>query len=193
VKRRAVLSTGVAAAAGLAGCLGETEYRITGASADAAPAPLSVSVRVVDADATVEGPAAVVLSLANDGADPVRVRSYGVWPFGVLALAPSPTPGDRGRPTRLFSPSYAASDRVEVGRGGASVSMDGTPLRRTLAAGERVERRYELHGEDVQGSGTWYVVQNFDGRASGYATGDDWTRLDYRVRLGIEAIGRLPV
>jgi hypothetical protein len=131
--------------------------------------------------------------LENDGDEPIRIRSYGVWPFGVLALAPSPTPGESAWKTTLFSPSYEASDRVEVDRGGSSMSMDGTPITGTLGPEETVSRRYELRGDDLSHAGTHFVVEKFDGRASEYAVEDGWEPLDYRIRLTIEETGRLPV
>jgi hypothetical protein len=147
----------------------------------------------VVADATIEHPAALTLTLENTGDEPVRIRSYGVWPFGVLAVAPAPTPGEDAWTTTLFSPSYEATDRVEVSRGGSSMSMDGTPVTRMLDPGETVNRRYELHGDDISRAGTYYVVENFEGRASSYSMGNGWKSLEYRVRLTIEEKERLPV
>jgi hypothetical protein len=193
VNRRTFLAASTLSVAGVSGCLGDAEYRITDAATEASPGPLSMSVRLAAADATIEHPAVLALSLENTGAQPVRVRSYGVWPFGVLALAPSPTPGEDTWRTTLFSPSYETTDRVAVDRGGSSMSMDGTPITRGFAPGETVERRYELHGDELPHAGTYYVVEKFDGRASQYARGDDWTAFEYRVRLGIKETGRVPI
>jgi len=193
VKRRTFLTTSALSVASLSGCLGDPEYRITNTAAEASLPPISLSVRLQVADATIEHPAALTLTLENTADDPLRIRSYGVWPFGVLALAASPTPSEDTLNTTLFSPSYETTDRVEVSRGGSSLSLDGTPITRSLDPGERVSSRYELRGDGLPGSGTYYVVQNFDRRVSRYSAGDDWKRLKYRIRLSIEEKQRLPM
>jgi hypothetical protein len=193
MKRRRFLTAGALSMAGLSGCLGDTEYRITDSTGESPTTGISTTVRLVAAEATIEHPAALALSLENTADEPVRIRSYGVWPFGVLALAPSPAPDEGTWKTTLFSPSYETSDRVEVDRGGSSMSMDGTPITRPLEPGRTVSRRYELHGDDLPRAGRYYVVQRFDERASRYSTGDDWKLLRYRVRLDIEEKRRLPV
>lgn len=193
MKRRTFLTASSLSIVGLSGCLGDTEYRVTDTAVDTSLEQLSLSVRLPVAAATIEHPAALAFTLENDGDEPIRIRSYGVWPFGVLALAPSPTPGESAWKTTLFSPSYEASDRVEVDRGGSSMSMDGTPITGTLGPDETVSRRYELRGDDLSHAGTHFVVEKFDGRASEYTVEDGWEPLDYRIRLTIEETGRLPV
>lgn len=193
MKRRTFLATSTLSVAGLSGCLGDTEYRITNAATEVSLEGLSMSVRLASANATIERPAALTLALENTGEEPVRIRSYGVWPFGVLALAPSPTPGEDTWKTTLFSPSYEATDRIEVGRGGSSLSLDGTPITRALEPDETVTRRYELRGDDLPRAGTHYIVDKFDGRAPRYSSGDDWKPLGYQIRLSIEEKQRLPV
>ncbi|RDZ33764.1 MULTISPECIES: hypothetical protein [unclassified Haloferax] len=192
MKRRTFVTASTLSVAGLSGCLGDTEYRIADTAVETPLEGLSLSVDLAVADATIEHPAALTLSLENTADDPIRIRSYGVWPFGVLALAPSLTPSEDTWKTTLFSPSYEASTRVEVGRGGSSLSLDGTPITRPLDAGESVSRRYELRGDDLSGSGTQYVVDRFERKASRYATGDDWNALDYRLRLSIDEKRRFP-
>ena len=193
MKRRDFLMAGALSITGLSGCLGDTEYRLTEIATDDSAGPLSVSGRLAVADATIEHPAELVLTLENAGDKPVRIRSYGVWPFGVLAVASSPTPDDETWKTTLFSPSYEATDRVEASPGGASMSMDGTPITKPLGAGATTTVRYELHGDDLPRAGTYYVVEKFDGRASEFATGDDWQMLEYQARLEIEQRRRLPL
>lgn len=193
MKRRTFLAASTLSIAGLSGCLGDTEYRITDTAAETPPEGLSMSARLAVADVTIEHPARLALTLKNTGDEPIRIRSYGVWPFGVLAIAPSPTPGENTWKTTLFSPSYEETDGVEVGRGGASLSMDGTPITRPLEPGETVSGRYELHGDDLPRAGTYYVVEKFEGHAPQYSTGDGWNTLEYRVRLGIEKKERWPV
>lgn len=193
MKRRTFLTASTLSIAGLSGCLGDAEYQISDTATDASLEPLSISVRIAVADATIEHPAVLALTLENTGDEPTRIRSYGVWPFGVLAVAPLPTPDEDAWTTTLFSPSYEATDRVEVSRGGSSISMDGTPVIRTLDPGETVSKRYELHGDDLPRVGTYYVVENFEGRDSSYSSDDSWKPLEYRVRLTIEEKERLPV
>jgi len=193
MKRRTFLTASTLSIAGLSGCLGDTEYRITNTATETPLDSLSLSVRLAVADATIEHPAALSLTLENTADDPIRIRSYGVWPFGVLALAPSPTPGEDTWKTTLYSPSYEASTRVEVDRGGSSMSLDGTPITRPLNPGESISRRYELRGDDLPSAGTHYIVEKFDGRDSRYSRGDDWETLEYQIRLGIEEKRRLPM
>lgn len=193
MKRRAFVATSTLSVAGLSGCLGDAEYRITNTAAETPLEGISLSVGLAVADATIEHPAALTLTLTNTADEAIRIRSYGVWPFGVLALAPSPTPGEDTWKTTLFSPSYETTDRVEVDRGGSSMSLDGTPITRSLNPGESVSRRYELRGDDLPRAGTYYVVDNFDGRASQYSRDTDWDTLEYQLRLSIEEQGKLPV
>lgn len=193
MKRRAFLTASTLSVAGLSGCLGDTEYRITDAATETSLDSLSLSVRLAVADATIEHPATLALTLENTADDPIRIRSYGVWPFGVLALALSPTPGEDTRKTTLYSPSYETSTRVEVGRGGSSISLDGTPITRPLNPGGSISRRYELHGDDLPSAGTYYVVRKFDRRASRYSMGDDWETLGYQIRLSIDKKRRVPM
>ena len=193
MKRRTFITASVLPIAGLSGCLGDTEYQINNTAIETSLDSLSLSVRLAVADATIERPAALRLTLVNTADEPIRIRSYGSWPFGVLALAPSPTPGEDTRRTTLFSPSYETTDRVEVDRGGSSLSVDGTPITQPLDAGESVTRRYELHGDDIPNGGMYYIVEKFDGQASRYSRDDDWRTLEYQLRLSIDEKRRLPM
>lgn len=189
MKRRAFLGASGLAVTGLSGCLGDTEYRVAEAAAENSPEPLSVSVTLAVPTATVEHPAELAFTLENAADEPVEIRSYGVWPFGVLALAPSPTPDENAWTTTLYSPSYEASDRVEVRPGRSGMSLDGRPLTRALDPGASVSGRYVLHGDDLPRPGTYYVVE----KSSAYRTGEEWTPLDYRIRTVVAERGRLPL
>lgn len=193
MKRRTFLAASTLSVAGLSGCLGDTEYRIVNTAAESSLERLSLSVRLAVADATIEHPAAITLTLENTADESIRIRSYGVWPFGVLALAPSPTPDEDTWKTTLFSPSYETADRIEIDRGGRSLSLEGTPITRPLQPGESVSRRYELRGDDLSRAGTYHVVERFDGRASRRSKGDDWEPFEYQIRLAIEEKRRLPM
>ena len=78
MKRRTFLTASTLSIAGLSGCLGDTEYRITNTATETSPDSLSLSVRIAVAGATVEHPAALTLTLENTADDPIRIRSYGV-------------------------------------------------------------------------------------------------------------------
>ncbi|WP_363465343.1 hypothetical protein [Halogeometricum borinquense] len=191
MKRRAFLAASTLSIAGISGCLGDTEYRVTEMTTKELTGPLSVSVDLTAANAVIEHPAEFTLMIENTGDDPVRIRSYGVWPFGILSLAQSPNPGEGEWRTTLFSPSYKTSDRVEVKPNGMSLSSE--PLIRALESGETVTRQYKLHGADLSSAGTYYTVPDFDGRGSSHTTGDDWTPLDYHAKLTITEKKRLPL
>ena len=187
------MTAGALALTGLSGCLGDTEYRLSDVAVESSPDALNIGVTAPVPRATIEHPAAIELSLENATEESVRIRSYGVWPFGVLALAPTPTPTEDTWTTTLFSPAYEQSDRVDVKRGGAGMSMSGDPITRVLDPGDTVKQRYELHGEDVTRAETYFVVPNFEDHASHFATSNDWQSLDSRIRVAVEAESTLPL
>lgn len=193
VNRRTFITASALSITGISGCLGDTEYRITDTATETPLNSLSLSVRPTVADAAIEHPATLILTLENMANDPIRIRSYGVWPFGVLALAPSPTPSEDMRKTMLYSPSYETSTRVEIDRGGSSISLNGTPVTRPLNPGESISRRYELRGDNLPSAGMHYIVEEFDGRVSQYLRGDNWETLKFQIRLSIEEKQRVPI
>ncbi|RDI69887.1 hypothetical protein [Halopelagius longus] len=193
MKRRAVLATGALSLVGLAGCLGDTEYRVTDATVESSPGPLALSVRITTPGAVIEHPADLELTLTNQGERPVQIRSYGVWPFGALSLTTSSTSDENRLDVHLYSPAYEESDSVEVGPGRASMRVDGEPLTRTLDAGASATTLYHLYGDDLSRPGTYYVVQTFDGNESEYSTGNEWTTFDPRVAVTIEEVSQLPL
>lgn len=193
MKRRAFLATSALSVAGLAGCLGDTEYRVTNTTVESSTAPLALSARITTPRAVIEHPAALELTLENEGEQPIRIRSYGIWPFGVLSIAPSPTPDEDQYDTKLYSPAYEESDTVEVGPGRASMRVDGEPLTRTLEAGASASTTYRLYGSDLPRPGTYYIVQSFEGNESEYSTGDGWMTFDPRVAVTIEEVSQLPL
>lgn len=190
MKRRTFLAASTVSIAGLSGCMADTEYRVTKATTEMSTDPLVMSVERTVKDATIEHPAELTFTLENTGDEPVRIKSYGVWPFGMLGLLDSPGGDDYMTKTGLYSPSYETSDRVEVKPTG--MGMSGEPLTRTIKPGKLVSRRYELDGDDIYRAGTYYVVPRFDDRPSSYTTGDSWSTLDYRLQLDIEKKERLP-
>lgn len=191
MKRRAFLTVGIVSVASLSGCLGDTEYRVTEAVSDTSPEPLSISARTAVSEATIEHPAELVFSVENTSDEPVRIRSYGVWPFGVLSLTSSSTPGDDERRITLISPSYESTDRVQVSHGRSSISVDGTPITRTLNPGEQVSSRYEVHGDDLWRADTYFVVDNFERRAPMYSTNEEWMPFNNQIRITIDEKSRV--
>ena len=190
MKRRQYLGLATATVASLAGCLGDTEYTITDISVASATGPLALEVALVDAAATVDSSAPLDITLRNDGTEAVSVRNTGVWPLGVLALAPS---GERG-PVRvlLLSDQYAKTDRVEVTAN--STRNDNEPIVRRLSAGESVTERYEIHGDRLYGSGTYTLRGYFDEVPLSYRTGDteDWTEFYPEVSVAVAEMSPLP-
>lgn len=192
MNRRQFLAASTLSVAGLSGCLGDTEYRVTDATTTDSMDSLAISATVATPGATIEYPAVLALTLENTAEDPVQVRSYGVWPFGVLALAPVPDPDEDTWKTTLFSPAYDESDHVEVSRRGASMSVDLAPIERMLDAGEATSTRYTLRGDDVTRTGPQFLVPKYDDYDSQYATDGDWTAFDYEGTVTVTEQSRLP-
>lgn len=193
MKRRAFLATSALSMASLAGCLGDTEYRVTNTTVESSSGPLTLSVRITTPRAVIEHPAALELTLENEGEQPIRIRSYGIWPFGVLSIAPSPTPDEDQYDVKLYSPAYEESDAVEVGPGRASMRVDGEPLTQMLEAGASASTTYRLYGSDLSRPGTYYIVQSFGGNESEYSAGGEWTTFDSRIAVTIEEVSQFPV
>lgn len=191
MKRRTLLTTGALSLAGLAGCLADAEYRITNTTVESSSGPLALSVRITTPRAVIEHPAALEFTLENQSKQPIRIRSYGVWPFGVLSLAPSPD--ENQFDINLYSPAYETSDAVEVGPGRASMSVNGEPLTQMLEAGASTSTIYHLHGDDLSRPGTYYIVQSFEGNESEYSIDDEWTTFDPRIAVTVEEVSQLPL
>lgn len=147
MKRRTVLSGVVLATTGLAGCFGPpTEYIISAVSAEAGDTPFDMKIDILDADATLEGPARLELSVTNASDEPVRIRNRGVWPFGVLRLSNvNPTENDSWRGAKLMSEAYEESDHVETDAD--STTIDGTVLEKSVSSGQTVSEVYTVSGE----------------------------------------------
>ncbi|MBV0903017.1 hypothetical protein [Haloarcula salina] len=184
MRRRRYLSVASAALVGLSGCLGDPEYTVIDVTVPETPGTLTLDVEPVDTSVTVDSPARLSFTLRNDGDSALSVRTTGVWPFGLLALA---LPRERG-PERilLLSDRYAESDHVQVSRN--SVGNDNEPLVRQLTAGESVSRRYEIHGDRLYGAGTYTLRGYFEPVPLSYRSVEstDWTafRPEVTVRVG---------
>ena len=88
MKRRTLLGVTTASMVSLTGCLGTTEYTITGVQAEATT-PLGISVEIVEPNAVIEHPAQLSFTVTNKQDSPIKIRNTGIWPFGLLELVPS--------------------------------------------------------------------------------------------------------
>jgi len=180
VKRRHVLGATTATLAGVAGCLGDTEYSITSVSPAETAGPLTFEVSAVDTGITVDSPGSLDLTLRNDGEEAVELRTPGVWPFGMVALIPTDRSGSE---TLLLTDGYAETDRIEVSAN--SAHQDNTPIVRALAAGESVTERYVVDGMRLHGGGTYVLDGYFEDGLCSYRTGDEWSELRPEVSVTI--------
>ena len=181
MKRRHYLGATTATLAGLAGCLGDPEYSIVSVSGPETAGPLVFEVAVVDAGITVDSPGSLALTLRNDSAEAVELRTPGVWPFGMVALIST---DDSEWRTLLLTDSYAETDRIEVTAN--SAHQDNAPIVRTLAAGESVTERYVVDGTRFQGDGTYVLDGYFEDGLCSYRTGDsEWSELRPEVSVTI--------
>ncbi len=194
-KRRAFLAAAGASMASLAGCLGDPQYRVTDASVESSPGPLSLSVAIRDPNAVVQGPARFAFTLKNPTANPIEVLNHGVWPFGLLGLSSSANDNSEETVhTFLYSPTYAKSSHVHVNsdRSGMNENMD--DLIHALGGGEAKTVEYLLHGDDIPRKGTYYVVGGFNRPFLKYATkGNDWKTFTPKVPIAIRVKKRLPL
>ena len=196
MNRRKFLGTVAGTAVvGLAGCLSDTEYRIETARVQSSPRPLSVTVSVLDGDATIEGPASLAFTLSNPTERAVRVRTIGIWPFGVLSLtSASSSTNSRRPPITLYSEAYTQTDRVTVGPNRNSLSIEGDPIVRSLDPGNRIEVGYELHGDKVTSTGTYRVTGWSSQPVLSYMTGgESWNRYTPQVEVSIKKKSSLSV
>lgn len=190
MRRRRCLGLTAATLAGLAGCMGDTEYTVTDVSVGDAAGPLALDVALVDAAATVDSSARLDVTLRNESDAAVTVRNTGVWPLGLLALAP---PGAREEiEVLLLSDQYAETDRVEVTAN--STGSDNEPITRPIDAGESVTVQYEIQGDRLRGSGTYTLRGYFEAVPLSYrATGDeDWTAFHPKVTVTLATRSPLP-
>jgi hypothetical protein len=154
MRRRTLLTTAGASIAGLAGCLGDTEYTITDVAVTTT-VPFEFDVTVTEPDAVIEHPARLEFELRNPEDRPLRVRSTGVWPFGLLKLVRSPDADGPGG-TLLYSEQYETSQYVDI-ESRRNYSIESTPVVQAIGSGKTVSETYELHGDGIRGAGTAYV------------------------------------
>ncbi|NLV11259.1 hypothetical protein ACAH01_05875 [Halomicrobium sp. HM KBTZ05] len=174
MNRRRYLGLATAAMSGLAGCLADTEYTVSAVAVDDIAAPLALDVTPVDRSVTVDSPGTLALTLRNTSEKPIEIRTTGVWPFGMLGLAP---PGEHGPDAiLLLSDQYEETDRVEATA--SSAHLDNTPITDTLDGGESVSAQYEIHGERVVDTGTHTLRGFFDAVPLSYRDpdADGWTQ-----------------
>lgn len=189
MKRRHYVGATTATLAGLAGCLGDTEYSIASVSAADTVGPLVFEVEPVKTTITVDSPGSLNLTLRNDGPNAVDIRNTGVWPFGVAALYQ--TEGSESR-TLLLTDQYTQTDRVEVTAN--STTRDNTPLVRSLDAGESVTEQYIVHGNRLYGSGTYALGGFHEAILFSYRTdnSDGWSEFRPEVSVRFSERSLLP-
>lgn len=190
MRRRRVLGLATATMAGLAGCLGDTEFTVTDVAVGETSAPLALDVAVEDAGVTVDSPAVLAMSLRNDGSETLSVRATGVWPFGLLALDRRDETGRSS--VLLLSDQYANAEHVEVTAN--SAHSDNEPLVRRLDAGESVSRQYEVHGERVVRPGDYSLQGYFEPVVLQYRPDEraDWAAFEPDVTVTIAERSLLP-
>jgi hypothetical protein len=190
MKRRHFLGVATASMAGLAGCMGNTEYTVTDVSVADSAGPLALDLDLVDAAATVDSPARLDVTLRNDDDEDISIRNTGVWPLGLLALAQS---GERGRGKILLrSDQYGETDRVEVAANG--IRTDNAPIVRPLNAGQSVTNQYEIHGNRLYSPGTHTLRGYFEEVPLFYRVGnaEEWTEFYPEATITVEERSLLP-
>ena len=172
MNRRQYLAVSTTALSGLAGCLGDTEYTISGVETEDDSHPLGLDVTPIDREIAIENPGRLNITLRNTGTQDVMIQNTGVWPLGMVGL----TIADESASADilLLTDAYEQSNAVEVRPNGAS--KDGDPLTGTLAAAESIERQYELIGRRIPDAGTYTLQGYYDAVPLSYRTGEnaDW-------------------
>jgi len=173
--RRRSLLAGLASGAtvGLAGCLGATQYVVTDARVESDPSPLDVAVSIGNPNAVIQHPASLTFTLTNTSQRPIHVRNIGIWPLGLLKLSPAPTAENAksGPSTILWNTAYETSPHVTV-HSRSAYGTDRVPLTKPVRSGSSVSATYQIHGDDVNHPGTYYVYGDFDVPLLTYATAD---------------------
>ncbi|ARS91117.1 hypothetical protein [Natrarchaeobaculum aegyptiacum] len=155
LRRRTMLGAVVGSTTLLAGCLGDTEFSITGVrDPDDVRGPPSFDLDVLDPDILVDSPGAFELSVTNDSDEPIELVSLGVRPFGVLEL--HGTSGYGRSRVRLYSEAYEESDHLDFRRDGMSFSRP--ELVRKLEPAETTSRTFQIWGEWVPNSDGTYAL-----------------------------------
>lgn len=189
MKRRALLGIVGASMGGLAGCLGETEYTVTNRGVEQRDGPLQLDVAVLDQAVTIDSPAHLELSLRNTSKQEVRIRNTGIWPFGVLGLAPS-RDAKPIKSSLVWSEKYLTSDRVDLAKNGSGGGVDGNPIIRSLGPKSAITARYQIHGDLIHRTGTTYLRGYFAVPILAYSTAsDDWTQYRPEIDIAINARG----
>lgn len=181
MNRRQYLTVSAAALSGLAGCLGDTEYTISSVETEGDSHPLALDVTVADRNIAIESPGQLDITLRNTETQDVMIKNTGVWPLGVLGLAPADASGSTT--TLLSTDKYEKADTVEIQPNGVSRSNE--PLTGTLGADESIERQYELDGKRVSGADTYSLQGYFDAVPLSYRTGEDTDWVAYHPTVTV--------
>jgi hypothetical protein len=188
MNRRAFLGVAGASMAGVAGCLGRTEYTVTDVSVGEHEAPVEFGVSVTEPRAVVEHPARLQVSVTNTSGDDLSIRNTGIWPFGLLELATAPDEAQPGSGPILWTERYGESEHVDA-ESRSSYGTDATALVEGVSPGETRSEDYELHGDDIIRAGTYYLRGEFEPPIFAYRRREtrDWQPFDPEVRVTVEA------
>lgn len=191
MNRRLFINVAVLVTTGIAGCLGpDHEYTISDATVDSDTAPFDMELEVIDADATLEGPAQFELSVTNASNRPVEVRNRGVWPFGVLRIAQdNPFETESTRMADLTSSAYGTSEHVTSEDN--SITVDDTALRDRVNSGETVSEVYSLPGDRLSVTGEYSIYGVFDPWLFEFSRhdSDNWEQFLPNTSIVVESSG----
>lgn len=156
MKRRALLGTIGASMAGLAGCLGASEYTLSEPDVEQTDAPLRIDASLSGKDVTIDGPATLTLTLENTGEDPLQIRAMNLWPFGLPALRGTDDQEYSGQ-ILLLSERYDEVDSVNVSVSGGyrSVNTRSDPVSQVLEPNDSVSQEYTIRGDAIMMDGTY--------------------------------------
>lgn len=181
MKRRHLLSVTAGGIASLAGCLGDTEYRVTDVTVPEQAEPLFLNVSVLDESVNIESPARLEISLENQSDTAVEIRTTGVTPFGVLAVGTMEEEGSDQ--ILLYTDAYEQTDRVQVSKTGVRLNND--PIIETLSPGQSVTEEFHLSGENLFREGTYNLRGYHEPEIAFFRRSEteDWTEFSPAVTL----------
>lgn len=189
MRRRAFIAGTIPASVGFAGCLGpEHEFVVSGATVEVVPTPFTMEIDVVDARATLDGPARFDISVTNASDRSVRVRTRGVFPFGVLQIAmANPFETEATKLAQLRSDAYEESEHVEIAPG--SINRDNTFLEEIIAPGQTISERYTLSGDRLAVAGEYTIYGVFEKWLFEFShrSSSTWERFHPKTTIHVES------
>lgn len=149
--------------------------------------PLSVEVRIPDAETREFDPAWLELSVGNEGPEPLQVQAQPPVPFGTL-WGESPE-GSPGGDLSLWSRSYAENGDAAVFAGDAVDRSLGLVVQRVrLSPGETLTRRYALRRNSGRlETGTYGFTSGFELGRPADSEDENWAGdpVQYPVDLSV--------